>query len=234
MSISDQQLEANRANALKSTGPVTPEGKAKSSQNARRHGITAHYLVMTEQDRQAFDEFRAGMIADLAPVGDIELFLAATVAEEAWRLDYSRAQSHNLLASGCYQNINDFARVQDPETREAFIVATASRDKAKILAQISLYEQRIQRSFQRHYDHLKKVQAERKAQRAIELEEARLLSQLAAQKNLPGSPAWSPSDDGFVFSTDEVSRYAARFARLQLARQAEKQAQNPSRLPKAA
>ena len=39
--ISQKQLEANRKNALKSTGPRTPEGKAAISRNALKHGIFA-------------------------------------------------------------------------------------------------------------------------------------------------------------------------------------------------
>ena len=46
MPLSPEQLAANRANAQKSTGPRTPEGKSKSRLNAFRHGITAQVIVM--------------------------------------------------------------------------------------------------------------------------------------------------------------------------------------------
>ncbi len=43
--VSERKLEANRANARKSTGPRTPEGKARSSQNAYKHGLLARCII---------------------------------------------------------------------------------------------------------------------------------------------------------------------------------------------
>src|ERR1700755_874488 len=90
--ISEKQLTANRLNAQKSTGPKTPEAKAKCSQNARRHGITAQTTVMTEEDRTKHDASCHKLMVDLEPVGEMEIFLASSAAEEAWRLNHARAQ----------------------------------------------------------------------------------------------------------------------------------------------
>jgi hypothetical protein len=49
--LSQKQLDANRANAAKSTGPRTPQSKARSAQNARKHGFTASTFAIEEFDR---------------------------------------------------------------------------------------------------------------------------------------------------------------------------------------
>ena len=55
---SQQQIDADRANALKSTGPKTPEGKAIVSQNALKHGLTAQNACVTDEDQDEFDATR--------------------------------------------------------------------------------------------------------------------------------------------------------------------------------
>src|SRR5260370_21598432 len=58
MSTSPARLAANAANAQHSTGPRTPEGHARSSQNARTHGLTARDLVIAPDEREEFEELR--------------------------------------------------------------------------------------------------------------------------------------------------------------------------------
>ena len=50
----EAQTEANRANAQKSTGPRTPEGKAKVAQNALKHGLLAKQAVVVGEDTRRF------------------------------------------------------------------------------------------------------------------------------------------------------------------------------------
>ena len=213
MPISDRQLAANRANAQLSTGPTSPEGKLKSSQNARRHGITAQTTVMADEDRLHHDDFCNKMMADLAPLGSMELFLASSVAEEAWRLNNARAQCNNIIAIGHFDNADTW-HSEHPEIQNAVTEARVVRDHAKTLELLSLYEQRIHRSFQKHYDELKKVQAERKAKEAVDMESARLLSQLAKVQHLP----YVPARDGFAFSNDEIDYYIELYHRRVLSK----------------
>jgi hypothetical protein len=212
--VSEKQRAANRANAQKSTGPRTPEGRQRSSQNARRHGVTAQTTVMTEEDRIAHDAFIAGMMADLAPVGTMETFLAGSVAEEAWRLNHARAQCNNLVAIGHFDGTADQFDAEHPEIHTAITAAAVTRDQAEKLERLSLYMQRIHSAFQKHNADLRKLQAERKAKREAELEDARHLSQLSKLRHLP----YEPAEDGFVFSSAEIDAHTERYHRLALAR----------------
>jgi len=83
---SELKIEANRANAQASTGPRTEEGKARSSQNARKHGLTAKQLAITPEDREAFDEILAGHLHEINPSGQIEQTLFDELVAAAWNL----------------------------------------------------------------------------------------------------------------------------------------------------
>src|SRR3974377_2247409 len=59
-----KQIEANRRNALKSTGPTSTEGKERSRCNAVRHGLTAETIIADLEDAEDYQAFEAAVIAD--------------------------------------------------------------------------------------------------------------------------------------------------------------------------
>jgi hypothetical protein len=71
---SAHQIAVNRANAAKSTGPTSPEGKDRSSQNAVKHGLTAsRFTVVRVEDRAELEELRANLLHCYRPVNSQEL-----------------------------------------------------------------------------------------------------------------------------------------------------------------
>jgi hypothetical protein len=80
------QVQANRANAQKSTGPRTAEGKAVAAQNAVRHGLLAKEVVVKGEDPAEFELYRDQMLEELAPAGQMESMLAHRIVGLSWRL----------------------------------------------------------------------------------------------------------------------------------------------------
>jgi hypothetical protein len=81
-----KQIAANRRNALKSTGPITDEGKARSRCNAARHGLTAETIIAGLEDTQDYQAFEAAITADYEPETAIERELVLRLASILWRL----------------------------------------------------------------------------------------------------------------------------------------------------
>src|SRR5438477_4071789 len=81
-----RQIEANRRNALKSTGPKTEAGKHASRCNAVRHGLTAETVIGALEDAEDYKAFEAAVIADYDAQSTVERELALRLASLLWRL----------------------------------------------------------------------------------------------------------------------------------------------------
>ncbi len=83
---SQKQIDANRLNALKSTGPNTEEGKSRSSMNALRHGLTAGEVVLPHENEDDYETMREGMLESYAPQNPAEVAVVEELADAYWRL----------------------------------------------------------------------------------------------------------------------------------------------------
>jgi hypothetical protein len=81
-----RQIEANRRNALKSTGPRTDAGKEQSRRNAVRHGLTAETVIGLLEDAEDYRQFEAAVIADYDAQSAVERELVLRLASLLWRL----------------------------------------------------------------------------------------------------------------------------------------------------
>ena len=81
-----RQIEANRRNAIKSTGPTTPEGKERSSCNAVRHGLTAETVIAILESSDDYELFEAAVISDYNAETAVERQLVLRLASVLWRL----------------------------------------------------------------------------------------------------------------------------------------------------
>ena len=84
--VSRRQLEANRENAKRSTGPKSAVGRARSRMNSRKHGLTATTLVIGDEDPAHFDRLRAELMEQYDPQSALECELVERLSSLLWRL----------------------------------------------------------------------------------------------------------------------------------------------------
>src|SRR4051812_3549623 len=92
-----RQFEANRRNALYSTGPATAEGKQRSRQNAVRHGLTAETVIDSLEDAEDYSAFELSITADYDPQSATERELVLRLASLLWRLRRATAIEAGLF-----------------------------------------------------------------------------------------------------------------------------------------
>jgi hypothetical protein len=110
MSTSPARLAANAANAHLSTGPRTPEGKSRSSQNASKHGLTAREVVIQPGEQEIFDDLLAGLEADIQPQGPLQQMLFNELVTAAWNLRRVRLLEADPRHQGNPQELDRLAR----------------------------------------------------------------------------------------------------------------------------
>src|SRR5215471_4620562 len=84
------KVESNRANALKSTGPRTADGKNTARWNALKHGLLSKAVVLRQgegkEDEEEFKELLLSLHETYGPEGTMEEILVERIAVGYWRL----------------------------------------------------------------------------------------------------------------------------------------------------
>lgn len=172
------QIARNRRNALRSTGPRTPEGKAKVSGNALRHGVYSEAVLLLEEDPAAFDVLRIGIVKALSPVGPLEEYLVARMVSTWWRLERAgRAERERFKATlenarhweggtrlRSHDPLEDVNPRPAPDYTEPVHTAFTWRDAGDGMDRLLRYEGQLERSFFRLLHELERLQARRHGQ----------------------------------------------------------------------
>ena len=209
-----RQMVANRANALRSTGPRTEDGKARSSLNATRHGLTGQVLVLTEEDGDAYRAHREAFFTDYRPQSPVERQWVQQMADIRWRLARIVAVENNLFSLTGHQSEFDTGNEQiDRALGQADALAT----QVQSLATLSIYEQRLTRQYEKAQEQWKEarwrricregeMEREAEAQAAAEAEAVGNAAQdqgptVAAAPAQPVQPEAVSPEIGFVSSS---------------------------------
>ena len=211
------QYAANRLNAEKSHGPISPTGRARSSMNALRHGLTARVVVLASEDMDAYQAFSKEIVDSLDPQTPVERQFAQTIADNQWRINRIRSIEDGMLGMGHFEQAGDFD-ADNPEIHSAMTAARAFREGSKAFVNLSIYEQRLHRSMKEALRQLKELQAERRERRKTEMDDAIRLLKTQQMKGLP----FDPVEFGFVYASTEIIWESARRDHLQDSKLAEK------------
>ena len=112
--ISERQQEANRRNAAKSHGPITPEGRAAVRHNALKHGLKAAEIILPSvEEKIDFEQFRFAFEEEYKPEGPIEEVLVEDMVISRWRLNRIRKMEPGFFS----------LRLEEPEgTQERLLL----------------------------------------------------------------------------------------------------------------
>jgi hypothetical protein len=153
--LTEKQIEANRRNAQKSTGPATPAGRTISSKNSLKHGLTAREVTVSEEEAREFAAFRNDIVAALAPVGALEEELVQTIAICSWRLRrVYRLEVNNEDESNPLSNLARDKVVNDGLFGHRRLLLSCTT--------LTRYETSIDRMRQRALHELERLQAQRR------------------------------------------------------------------------
>jgi hypothetical protein len=214
VSISSEQLAANRANAQHSTGPASEEGKAASSRNALKHGLTGNTVLLPVEDKTEFQRFCAEIIACLEPETPVEREFAQIVANSQWRLKRIKSIEDGLLADGQFGPADPFT--EPASAGDSEVLARSFMDHRRSFNNLSQYEHRLYRTMVNALKQLKDLQAARnKYDKDVASEANRLYLSWRYNSDSPfGQPKPEPvaetaiavpARDGFVFPTVKTS-----------------------------
>ena len=131
------RIDANRVNSLSSTGPRTGEGKAASSRNATRHGLSTGVLFIEGENPQDYELLLNDLLAEHQPATATETALVLRMAQQLWLTQ----RATRLLQQAVELN--------------------TAQDNAKQVALMLRYQTAADRSFYKALDELRKLQKER-------------------------------------------------------------------------
>jgi hypothetical protein len=152
MIVSEAKIRANQANATKSTGPKTDEGKAISRQNSLKHGMTGAGIVLPEADAAEVTRRTAAFADELYAMGEVAQALARLAALNSVRVERAADQQTAALAQRVRQVEADFVPPEGVDEEEAAklrdeAVRIAMFDPSKEAVLARKYEAAAERGF---------------------------------------------------------------------------------------
>lgn len=135
----------------KQTGPKTPEGKAKSAQNAIKHGLASNRMfVLSNENQEIWNFFLNSWTEALEPRNDAERMIVTDIAHAQWRLRRAFTVECGMIDLEMDQQAEQMAAIFMPPIDEGTRMACAFKglgDKSRGLDHLHRYETRARRAF---------------------------------------------------------------------------------------
>lgn len=198
---SQAQLAANRANAQLSTGPTSETGKATSSLNAVKTGLTGRTVLLPGDDAALYEAHSSEFMKRHEPAGDDERNLVQSLADTEWRLLRIPALEMGIYAVGRLEFAELFIK-EDEAVRKHLIEAKVFLAYQRQLNNLSIQECRLRRQREKDSAALRELQENRRRRQQARLTEAaRQYIQAVHEKR---HDQWEPEHFGFEFSLEEI------------------------------
>jgi hypothetical protein len=200
---SERRILANRANAQLSTGPRSEEGKAKSSLNAVKTGLTGRTVLLPTDDAAIYQQHLDRHFAEFSPASDKEKALVQTIADTEWRLLRIAPLEAGIYAIGRRKLAGQFTDESDTANREALITAEVFLTYRKDLSNLALQERRLRNQRTADIAELQRLQQDRLQKRQNEIQRAMKTGNNCHHLKRD----FDPAAHGFDFSFDEYMHY---------------------------
>ena len=166
-------------------------------------------MALPTEDQVAYQQHLKCFVDEFQPKGALEEQLVQSLGDTTWRLNRVPALEATFLTLAAEDHL-DSLRTNEPRAASALALARAFHAPSQLLANVSIYEQRLARFFDRTLKQLREIQAERRQHERREMIAAAQILEMHKSREIP----YDPAQDGFVFSTAEIQTYIQRRDRL--------------------
>ena len=145
---------AARINGAKSNGPITEEGKAASSQNSLKHGLTSNRVVLPHESQDAYDKLEASLRNRFKPADELENELVQEMAAARWRLRRIEAMEAALFKRAIKEH-------EESGTPDAYDVAYVEVAESKSYRMLVRHSAQLRRAYEKAWKEIQLIQADR-------------------------------------------------------------------------
>jgi predicted nucleic acid-binding protein len=153
------KAETARINGTKSNGPVTEEGKATSSQNSLKHGLTSARVVLPHESQEEYDRLEASIVNRFRPYDEIERILVHEMASALWRLKRIEDMETALFRKAYKQQQELLGSDSGPD--DIRFAAYAEVAESKGLRMLTRHQAQLRRAYEKAWKEIEIIQEQR-------------------------------------------------------------------------